>query len=133
MVIKMVKIIDGKDQVMGRLASQIVKLLQQGEKLEVLNANDIIISGNSKKIREKFYRKKEMGDPHHGPYFSKEPYKIFKRSVRGMLPYKKNKGRKALENLKVFNGNPNNKKGETLVKTKRDLLCNHIKLGEIYE
>ena len=57
---------------------------------------------------------------------------IVRRVIRGMLPYKKAKGRAALKRLKVYNGNPENfKKVQKLVKSTEDLECKYITLQDL--
>jgi len=125
------RIIDATDQILGRLSSRIAKSLMKGEKIIVINAKKTIITGNPENIIEKFRIKTRRGDPHHGPYYPKTPDRIFKRSVRGMIPYKKSKGRKALERLIVYSSNPQNLKGEQIAKTKNQIKCKYVSLEEI--
>ena len=46
------KIIDGQDIVMGRLASFVAKELLKGEEMNVINCNKVIISGSKKNIEK---------------------------------------------------------------------------------
>lgn len=96
------KLINAEDQVLGRLASEIAKELLNGEKIGIVNAEKAVISGNPKYTFESYKEKIERGDPYHGPFFPKMPDRILKRTVRGMLPIKKPRGRSAFKNLKVF-------------------------------
>ena len=41
-----------------------------------------------------------------GPKYPRRPDDIFRRTVRGMIPYKKPKGREAFKGLKVYVGVP---------------------------
>lgn len=99
--------IDATDKILGRLASEIAKILQgknkpdfrpekSGEEIvEVINVNKIKFTG--KKFKKKIYY-------HHSGYpgglkkitleelFKKDPKEVLKRAVFGMLP--KNKLRK---------------------------------------
>ena len=59
------------------------------------------------------------------------PDRILRRVVRGMLPYKKDKGRKALKRLKVYISNPKNLKGEKISKTVDELKVKYVTLEEI--
>jgi large subunit ribosomal protein L13 len=47
-----------------------------------------------------------MGTREFGPYFPKRPDRILKRTVRGMLPYKRTRGKEAMANLKIYVGIP---------------------------
>jgi large subunit ribosomal protein L13 len=42
------------------------------------------------------------------------PDRILKRAVRGMIPYKKSRGKEAFSKLKVYIGVPRELEGETL-------------------
>jgi large subunit ribosomal protein L13 len=136
----MIILIDAKDKIAGRLASTIAKLLLSGYKVYVYNVEKAIISGKRESIIKEFLRRRERGDPYKGPFYPKYPDEIFRRMVRGMLPYKKEKGRNALKNLKVFIGIPeeikniNAKNLEDLkikLKSAEDLKCEYITLEEI--
>jgi large subunit ribosomal protein L13 len=95
-------VIDASDKVAGRLASRIAKELLKGERVIVVNAESAVISGNPKHIIDDYTEKRERGDPYHGPFYPKEPDRILKRIVRGMLPYKSAKGKDAFKRLRVF-------------------------------
>ena len=110
------KIYDAENQILGRLCSVIAKQLLQGEKVIVVNAEKAVVSGNPKMVIAKYLEKRERGSPQHGPFISRYPNEIFRRAVRGMLPWHKPKGRKAFKNLKVFIGVPENLKKEKFEK-----------------
>jgi large subunit ribosomal protein L13 len=71
----------------------------------------------------------------HGPFFPKTPDGIFRRAVRGMLPWHKEKGRKAYKNLRVFIGLPEEFKGKEIKKVEEadasKLKTKFISLGEL--
>ena len=123
-------IVNGEEQILGRLSSVVAKKLLDGEKVIILNAEKLVISGEPEVIKEEYKKRRARGDPHHGPYYPKTVVGIVRRSIRGMLP-KKKRGRDALKNLKIYKGNPLNKKGEKLVKEKRELTCKSITVGGI--
>ena len=100
------KIIDATDQVMGRMASQVAKALLQGEEVYVVNAEKAVISGDVSYTLDLYKQRRTRGDPYHGPFFPRDPERIVKRAVRGMLPYKKPHGSAAFKRLKVFRSVP---------------------------
>ncbi len=51
-----------------------------------------------------------MGTREFGPYFPKRPDRILKRTVRGMLPYKRLRGKEAMARLKIHVGIPSDLK-----------------------
>ncbi|MEM5791074.1 MAG: 50S ribosomal protein L13 [Candidatus Aenigmatarchaeota archaeon] len=128
-------IYDASNQILGRLASRIAKDLLKGEKVFVVNCERAAISGNPKKTLELYLQKIQRGDVKKGPFFPKTPDGIFRRTVRGMLPWKKAKGRKAFKNLKVFIGIPEELKGKDFKKFEnadvKKLKCKFIYLSEL--
>lgn len=103
-------IVDGEGLVLGRLASTVSKKLLSGERVTVLNAEKILISGNKDwayaKYKQRIDRASISNPCRMGPKYPRRPDDIFRRTVRGMLPYKKHKGREALKGLRVHVGIP---------------------------
>jgi large subunit ribosomal protein L13 len=128
-------IYDAENQILGRLCSIVAKQLLNGEKISVVNAEKSVVAGNPRYTLEKYLRKIKRGGPFHGPFFPKQPDRIFRRTVRGMLPWDRAKGRKAYKNLKVFIGLPEefvNKKLERLeAADAKRLKCRYINLSEL--
>lgn len=124
-------IVDGNNAVLGRLASKVAKELLKGQQIVVINSEKIIISGNPKAVVERLTEKRQKGDPHKGPFFPRYPDRIFTRVVRGMLPYKSERGKKSLRRLKVYIGNPNDLKGEKFGKAIDDLSCKYVTLENV--
>ena len=124
-------IVDASGAILGRLSSKIAKELLKGENITVINSEKVIITGNSEAIIERFAVKRERGDPNKGTFYPRQPDKILKRVVRGMIPYKKEKGRRALSKLKVFIGNPDNLKGEKISKTEEDIKCKYMTIKDL--
>jgi large subunit ribosomal protein L13 len=103
-------VIDAKDHILGRLASRVARLALEGNEVIILNAEKTVLS--SPKKEEIFKEKHERGDPYHGPFYPRYPDQIVKRVIRGMLPYKKERGRKAFKRVKAYIGVPEELKGE---------------------
>ncbi|MEM5879151.1 MAG: 50S ribosomal protein L13 [Candidatus Aenigmatarchaeota archaeon] len=109
---------DAENQILGRICTKIAKDLLNGEKVFVVNCEKAVVSGNPQYIQKRYLEKIWRGDVKHGPFFPKTPDGIFRRTVRGMLPWHKAKGRKAYKNLKVFIGLPEEFKNKELKKVK---------------
>lgn len=113
-------IIDGEGLVLGRLASKVSKKLLEGEDITVLNAEKIIISGTKdwayKKYKQRIDRASISNPRKMGPKYPRRPDDIFRRTVRGMLPYKKSKGKEAFKSLKVYVGVPKEFQAEETLK-----------------
>merc|ERR1712173_457818 len=102
-------VIDARGHMLGRLAALVAKTILQGQRVVILRAEGICISGSFYRNKLKymdFLRKRMNTNPSKGPYHFRAPSKIFWRTVRGMLPHKLERGRLALERLKVFEGIP---------------------------
>jgi ribosomal protein uL13 len=129
------KMYDAENQVVGRLATAIAKDLLNGEKVVVVNTEKAVLSG-SPRFKKQFYLQRiQRGDVKHGPFFPKQPDAIFRRAVRGMLPWYKSKGREAFKGLKVYLGVPEEFKDEKFEKVAEadvsKLKCKCISLGEL--
>ncbi len=103
-------VIDGTDHRLGRLASKVAKMLLEGKRVVVLNADKIVITGSKNAV---FARYQYLLDR---KWFSslervqvrnpRRPDRIFWYTVRRMLPRKEPRGREALSRLRVYNGVP---------------------------
>jgi len=104
-----VVIIDGKGHLIGRLASVLAKELLNGQKVVVVRCEEIQISGSlfrNQLIFSKFLQHRGNTNPKRGPIHYRSPARILWRTIRGMMPHKKERGQHALERLKVFEGIP---------------------------
>ena len=99
-------VIDGEKCVLGRLASVTSKNLLEGEEVVVLNAEKIMLTGNKDWAYAKYKQRVDrasISNPRDlGPKYPRRPDDIFRRTVRGMLPFKKSKGKTAFKGLKAF-------------------------------
>ncbi|GCC11091.1 50S ribosomal protein L13 [archaeon] len=134
------KIFDASGVVLGRLASNVAKAILNNEDVIVVNAEEAIITGNKKNILEKYMhrinRRSLVNPARHGPFFPKRPDRIIKRTVRGMVPYKQERGRKAYKRLKVYVGIPEeySDTAKTVLEDstyKKLSVPKYIKLGEL--
>jgi len=99
-------VINAEGHILGRLSSVIAKRLLKGEKIVVVNAEKTIVTGDREMVFKRYKEKYDRGSKEKGPYFPRHPEKIFKRTVRGMLPWKSKRGRDAYRRLRVFMGVP---------------------------
>jgi len=112
---------------LGRLASIVAKQILNGQRVVVVRAEELNISGSFFRAKSnpspfyicinlcpfnfvvkyhQFLRKRTIVNPTHGPFHFRAPSRIFFRVVRGMLPHKTARGAAAMERLKVFEGIP---------------------------
>ena len=113
-------IIDGEGLILGRLASNVSKMLLNGDEVVVLNTEKILISGNKEwayaKYKQRLDRASISNPRKMGPKYPRRPDDIFRRTVRGMLPYRKTSGREAFKGLKAFVGIPKEYEGAEIFK-----------------
>ncbi len=104
----MVKVIDGKDTVLGRLATYVSKEATRGEDVVVLNCDQVIITGDKENLKKQIEdRRKRIGSGQQGPKISRSMDRIVKRAIRGMLPnHREGRGKVAYKKIKCFVGVP---------------------------
>lgn len=115
-------VVDAKDLVLGRVASEVAKVLSgknkpiytphvdTGDHVIVLNVDKVVFTG--KKLDQKLYRY-HTGHPgglketKYRDMMLNKPEEVFMHAVKGMLP--KNKmGRKMIKKLRVYRGTEHN-------------------------
>jgi large subunit ribosomal protein L13 len=127
-------VVDARDCIMGRVASKVAERAMNGESVAVVNAERAVITGSEDQITEKFKKRVDLGSD-RGPAYPRRPDGIFKRAIRGMVPYKETKGREAFENVRVYVGNPYDEEAEVLEGTSLDRLSNikFVQLDDLSE
>jgi large subunit ribosomal protein L13 len=127
-------VIDATDCIMGRVASHVAERALDGETIAVVNAEDAVITGRREQILEKYRTRAQLGSD-RGPAHPRRPDDIMKRSIRGMVPHKTDRGRDAFERIRVYVGNPYEQEPVVLEDTSLDRLSNtrFVHLGEISE
>jgi len=111
------KILNGKGQVLGRLASYTAKELLRGEEIAIVNCEKIIITGNKAFIRSEFERKRNMvGTSQKGPKHPATSESVVKRTVRGMLPnHRAGRGKEIYAKLRCYQGVPKELEGKKII------------------
>ena len=127
------KIIDGKNAVLGRLASYVAKQLLKGEEIVIVNCEDVIITGSKKEIKENFEEKRrKVGSGQKGPKYPRPKDKIVKRVVRGMLPnHRKGRGKQAYKRIKCYVGIPKEFQDSKKIKAGREKKTKFITLRDL--
>ncbi len=111
-------IIDAQDEVLGRLASQVAKILRGkhkpsytphcdcGDNVIIINADKVKLTG--KKMTDKVYLRhtgypggQRFATP--ADYLAKRPTFLLEKAIKGMLP-KTRMGEKMLKNLRLYVG-----------------------------
>jgi large subunit ribosomal protein L13 len=111
-------VVDAEDRVLGRMASEIAKVLRgkhkpmysphldTGDFIVVVNADKVRLTGNKAENKTYFRHSGYMGGERHIPFRemqTKHPERIIDLAVKGMLP-KNNLGRLMRRKLKVYAG-----------------------------
>lgn len=111
-------IIDGKDLVLGRLASFAARRLLEGERVTIVNAEQVVISGRREATFDAYdawLETRNLTNPRKGPFHLKRPEELVRRAIRGMLPFDKPRGRIAFHRLRVYRGVPEELLGQEMV------------------
>ncbi len=100
-------VIDDDGLILGRMASIVAKRLLEGERIDIVNAENIVVSGRRLQIIKKRKVFLEVGGRQDkGPFHYRKPNAIVRKTIRGMLPRRKPRGRDAFGRLKVYIGVP---------------------------
>ena len=97
--------IDAAGQIVGRMSSQIAKLLLSGNSVVVVNADKALFSGHRSNVMGDFLDRLTIASvvhPKHGPFHPRTPAGILSRTIRGMIPRTKSSGVSALRRLRVY-------------------------------
>ncbi len=105
-------VIDARGLILGRLAANVAKRLLNGEEIVIVNAEKAIITGGKEDIIAHFRHRRDVGGDRKGPHYPRTPHMMLKRSVRGMLPFYKPRGRAAYKRLLVHISVPKEFKGK---------------------
>ena len=129
-------IIDATDLIVGRLGSFVAKKALLGEKIDIVNCENAVVSGSRENVLSKFRTKRERATIRKGPFISRMPDRFVRRIIRGMLPYKKDKGAKAYDRIMCYIGVPKEfegKKFETFdeANAAKRQMTKYVKIEEI--
>ena len=96
---EVVKVINADGLVLGRMASVTAKRLLVGERLVIVNAERAVVSGGRDSIFQHYQTERARGSKDWGPFFPRRPDRLVKRTIRGMVPHKRGRGREAMTRL----------------------------------
>lgn len=125
-------VIDAEGAVLGRLASTVAKKLLNGGKVVVTNIEKAIITGEPDMIYQRYKHRRERGDRNKGPFYPKQPDRLFQRVLRGMLPYKQGRGMDAMRRLKIVMGK-SAAEGERISRNIGNIKSKYETLGNLCE
>lgn len=99
-------VIDGKDLIVGRVATYAAKQALNGETIKIINCELMFITGNKEYLVRDTHRKRVQGTWSKGPNYFRQPDRFVRRIIRGMLPYKTNRGMTAYRRVLCYIGAP---------------------------
>jgi len=100
------QVIDATGLILGRMATEVAKRALMGQKIAIINCEKALISGSRNNILEHYKTKVSRGDTFKGPFIHRMPDRFVRRTIRGMLSYKKEKGEKAFKRIMCYIGVP---------------------------
>lgn len=131
-------IIDADNAILGRLCSEVAKHLLNGYAVNIVNCENAIISGKKHSVLNEYRAMHKIHthtNPRRGPFHPKRPDRLVRRTVRGMLPWKKSKGRNAYHRLLTYIGIPDEFSSLEIIKPKHananKLDCKKITVGNL--
>ncbi|MEK6904146.1 MAG: 50S ribosomal protein L13 [Nanoarchaeota archaeon] len=98
--------IDATNLILGRLCSYAAKRALESNKVNIINCENAVVSGSKNFILGKYLHRLDRTNPLRGPFVYSKPDRFVKRAVRGMLPYKQEKGKNAFRRVKCYTGTP---------------------------
>lgn len=110
-------VINADGLILGRLASTVAKRLLCGERIAIVNAERTVISGKRNSLTLEYkerLRIRTLVNPAKGPFHPRRPDGILRRTIRGMLPWDRLRGKEAFRRLAVFIGIPSELKDAQL-------------------
>lgn len=102
-------VVDASNCIAGRMCSHVSKLLLQGSKVSIVNAEKAMLSGDRYKtidLYKEYLEINSVTNPIHGPFHPRRPDTILSKMVRGMVPKRKPSGMEAYQRLRVYIGVP---------------------------
>ncbi len=125
------KVIDASNLIVGRMATAIAKMALMGEEVNVVNCENAVMTGKKKEVLERMKTRRERGDALKGPYFQTMPDRFIRRIIRGMLPYKQEKGKLAFKRIMCYIGVPEQLKDQKLETIKNADISNSTALSYV--
>jgi large subunit ribosomal protein L13 len=110
-------VVDATNCIAGRMCSHVSKLLLEGNRVAIVNAEKAMLSGNRYMTIDSYKEHLEINsvtNPIHGPFHPRRPDTILSKMVRGMVPKRKPDGIGAFKRLRVYMGVPEDLRGTNM-------------------
>jgi len=99
-------VVDASGLILGRASSLIAQRLLRGASIVVVHAENAVVTGSRERVLAFYVANRARGSKRSGPHYPRYPDRIFRRTVRGMLPHQKTRGQQAFDRLVVHIGCP---------------------------
>jgi len=130
--------VDATNQILGRMVTYVAKNALNGKSIIILNIEKAVISGRKKMIVDRAMLRlttRTLGSQEKGPVHFRRPDTYTRRVIRGMLPWKKPKGKDAFKRVRVFMGVPEEFKNKATFRVPgaeaSKLSCSYITLQQL--
>lgn len=113
------EVVDASNMILGRLASYVAKQALGGKRMVVVNAEKAVISGTKERVvaRAKTkLRTRTLASQEKAPTHPRRPDTYVRRVIRGMLPWKRPRGKQAFHRVRVHIGIPPDYDGKPLLR-----------------
>src|SRR3989338_6642380 len=132
-------VIDAKNLVLGRVASFAAKKALLGSTVDIVNCEQSVVSGSEEAVFAKYAQKMQRGIQAKGPFFFRRAEMFVRRTVRGMLIYKRGRGKTAYASVKCHIGIPESLKNDKpitiekadITKAPSERIVNYVAVKEI--
>ncbi len=110
------KIYNGENMILGRIASLAAKDALLGEEVKIVNCEKVVISGRkANTLALQLERRKRKAHPMRSQSISRLPERYVRRAVRGMVPRKTARGREAWKRILCYRGLPDEFAGKEMI------------------
>lgn len=99
-------VIDGKDLIVGRVATFAAKQALLGETIRIINCEQMLLTGSKTFLTAENHRRRVQGTWEKGPFYFRMPDRYVRRIIRGMIPYKTARGKQAYGRVLCYVGMP---------------------------
>ncbi len=103
------EIVDATNLILGRMATYVAKQALEGKRVVVVNAEKAVISGTRARVVARAKTKlqtRTLASQDKAPTHPRRPDTYVRRVIRGMLPWKKSRGKTAFSRVRVYSGIP---------------------------
>ena len=125
-------VIDATEGVVGRVASYAAKQALRGKEVIIVNCKHAVLTGRKRSVIEEYQAARlRGGSSMKGPFYPKQPQRVMKRTIKGMVPYKQHRGNTALDNVMCYDALPAEYEKADKISLARPLKVKAIKLFEL--